>query len=136
MHVHVHTLPLYYILLYIPVALLIKSALIHGTYQCCTIYMYVRLCIVNYHACLHFQMLTSKRYDLEGFAEYAHNLNDCQTFHKNEAKHIDYVLRVHGTLRRNGVKVPHTDEVSNCSAVVYNPVARMTSKTVNMCIDF
>ena len=56
-------------------------------------------------------MLTSKRYDLEGFAEYAHNLSDCQTFHKNEAKHIDYVLRVHGTLKRNGVKVPHSDVV-------------------------
>ena len=56
-------------------------------------------------------MLTSKRYDLEGFAEYAHHLSDCQTFHKSEAKHIDYVLRVHSTLRRNGVKVPQEDEV-------------------------
>ena len=56
-------------------------------------------------------MLTSKRYDLEGFAEYAHHLSDCQTFHRNEAKHIDYVLRVHSTLRRNGVKVPQEDEV-------------------------
>ena len=60
---------------------------------------------------LHMQMLTSKRYDLEGFAEYAHHLSDCQTFHKSEAKHIDYVLRVHSTLRRNGVKVPQEDEV-------------------------
>lgn len=57
-------------------------------------------------------MLTSKRYDLEGFAEYAHHLSDCQSFHKSEAKHIDYVLRVHSTLRRNGVKVPQEDEVS------------------------
>ena len=56
-------------------------------------------------------MLTSKRYDLEGFAEYAHHLSSCQTFHKSEAKHIDYVLRVHSTLRRNGVKVPQEDEV-------------------------
>ena len=59
------------------------------------------------------QMLTSKRYDLEGFAEYAHHLSDCQSFHKSEAKHIDYVLRVHSTLRRNGVKVPQEDEVSH-----------------------
>lgn len=66
----------------------------------CLVYMYVYL-----------QMLTSKRYDLEGFAEYAHHLSDCQAFHKNEAKHIDYVLRVHSTLRRNGVQVPEADEV-------------------------
>lgn len=57
------------------------------------------------------KMLTSKRYDLEGFAEYAHHLSDCQSFHHTEAKHIDYVLRVHHTLRRNGVQVPQEDEV-------------------------
>ena len=66
-------------------------------------------------------MLTSKRYDLEGFAEYAHHLSDCQTFHKSEAKHIDYVLRVHSTLRRNGVKVPQEDEVCS-NQLLYNIV--------------
>ena len=64
-----------------------------------------------WHNVIYLQMLASKRYDLEGFAEYAHHLRDCQSFHKNEVKHIDYIFRVHNTLRRNGVQVTHEDEV-------------------------
>ena len=57
-------------------------------------------------------MLSAKRYDLEGFAEYAHQLRECQCFDKSEADNIGYVLLVHSALIRHGVEVPADDKVS------------------------
>lgn len=58
-----------------------------------------------------FQALSSKRYDLEGFAEYARQLRECQAFRAREGSSINYVLKVHSTLGRQGVEVPAQDKV-------------------------
>ena len=60
------------------------------------------------------QVLSSKRYDLEGFAEYARHLRECQTFDEKEATNINYVLRVHSILFRHGIDVPQQDKVASC----------------------
>ena len=57
------------------------------------------------------QALSSKRYDLEGFAEYARQLHASQTFHQAESGNISYVLRVHSILLRQGVEVTTGDKV-------------------------
>ena len=57
-------------------------------------------------------MLSAKRYDLEGFAEYTHQLRECQSFNKSEADNIDYVLRVHNSLLHHGVCIPKDDNVT------------------------
>lgn len=57
------------------------------------------------------QVLSSKRYDLEGFAEYARQLRECQAFQEREGASIGYVLRVHTALGKHGVEVPAQDKV-------------------------
>ena len=57
------------------------------------------------------QVLSSKRYDLEGFAEYARQLRECQAFQEREGASIGYVLRVHSALGKHGVEVPAQDKV-------------------------
>ncbi len=58
-----------------------------------------------------FQVLSARRYDLEGFAEYAHQLRECQSFDRSEADNIDYVLEVHNALLDHGVDIPADDKV-------------------------
>lgn len=65
-----------------------------------------------------FQALSSKRYDLEGFAEYARQLRECQAFRAREGSSINYVLKVHSTLGRQGVEVPAQDKVGTYSMLV------------------
>jgi len=63
------------------------------------------------------QVLSAKRYDLEGFAEYAHQLRESQEFDKSEADNIDYVLRVHSALLGHGIEVPQDHMVSVCVCI-------------------
>lgn len=67
------------------------------------------------------QVLSTKRYDLEGFSEYAHQLRECQSFDRSEADNIDYVLQVHKALLHHDVALPIDDKVAimKSPAVLY-----------------
>ena len=65
-------------------------------------------------------MLCSKRYDLEGFAEYAHYLRESHAFQSREFDNITFVLKVHSILQRQGIQVPHQDKVSTYISVMSN----------------
>lgn len=56
-------------------------------------------------------MLSTKRYDLEGFAQYAHHLRESHAFQTREYDNITFVLKIHSILQRQGVQVPQEDKV-------------------------
>ena len=78
------------------------------------------------------QVLSSKRYDLEGFAEYARHLRECQTFDEKEATNINYVLRVHSILFRHGIDVPQQDKVASCKLTHTHTHTHTLSKKQNI----
>ena len=51
-----------------------------------------------------FQMLSVKRFDLEGFVQYARSLRESQAFHTREASNTQWVSDVHGTLRKYSIQ--------------------------------
>ena len=55
------------------------------------------------------QKLSSKRYDLEGFVQYARSLRESQTFHSREVAHTQWVSDVHTTLRKYSIHTSETD---------------------------
>lgn len=57
------------------------------------------------------QVLSSKRYDLEGFADYAHHLRESHSFQSRELNNITFVLKIHSILQRQGIEVPPRDKV-------------------------
>ena len=69
------------------------------------------------------QVLSSKRYDLEGFAEYARQLRECQAFQEREGASIGYVLRVHTALGKHGVEVPAQDKVHHVYESSLSPLS-------------
>jgi hypothetical protein len=56
-------------------------------------------------------MLSCKRYDLEGFAGYAHYLRESHSFLAKESNNITFVLKIHSILQRQGIEVPPEDKV-------------------------
>lgn len=59
------------------------------------------------------QVLSAKRYDLEGFADYAHFLRESHSFQAKELGNITFVLKIHSILQRQGIEVPPQDKVRN-----------------------
>ena len=60
-----------------------------------------------------FQILSSKRYDLEGFSEYAHTLMESTKFWSDESSSVVYVKQMHGTLNQLRVLLVQADKVYN-----------------------
>ena len=54
------------------------------------------------------QTLSSKRYDLEGFVQYARSLRESQSFHSREVAKTQWVSDIYTTLRKYSI---HTSEV-------------------------
>lgn len=54
---------------------------------------------------LFFQLLLSKRYDLEGFVQYARSLAESQAFHRQEAPSTRRAVDIHTTLRKYNIPV-------------------------------
>lgn len=49
-------------------------------------------------------MLSSKRYDLEGFVQYSRSLQESQAFHTREAANTQRVSDIHTTLKRYSIQ--------------------------------
>ena len=60
---------------------------------------------------IHKQVLLLKRYDLEGFSEYAHYLRESEAFQLKELDNIKSVLKIHSILQCQGIEVPPQDKV-------------------------
>ena len=54
-------------------------------------------------------MLSSKRYDLEGFVQYADSLRESQAFHSREAGRTQWVADVHTALRKYNIHISEGD---------------------------
>ena len=51
------------------------------------------------------QVLSEKRYDLEGFVQYAHSLRESQSFHTSKAANMQRVADIHNTLRKYSISI-------------------------------
>lgn len=58
------------------------------------------------------QVISSKRYDLEGFSKYAHTLRDSGKFYSQQINNVTYVKQIHATLSQLKIQISPQDKVS------------------------